>query len=513
MHTRPRIAHSLCAALFAALLLIPGSLPADTKPDVLVILTDQWSPRYLSWENPQVRTPNLDKVAREGLVFDACYTTSPICMPARIGLVTGLYSHNHGHAVWCNTAHYHVPIGAATMFRDIGQAGYTTAQIGKLHWLAGPSWKTDFRTLEEYHRALGLDVVVNVSGPPDSAQDRSVYSRYLAERGLLDGVAADLHRRYVNGEYEPRASVVRPDDYHDSFITSAAADFIRRQPIEKPFCLVVSLHSPHPPLDAPGEYAKMYPPESLQLPPNVPDSFVREKESVNRTKLRTWLANYLGKISLVDSNVGRLVAALRERGTWERTLVVFTSDHGEMMGAHGVLSKGRFYEESARVPLVLRWPKHVSAGRTKALAQMFDVYPTIVQAIGGKVSNGRMATSLLPVATGKVPAVRELAISEIGRSPPLGIMARDLRYKWWTEGEKEFLFDLDRDPFEMHNVADEPEHLETLHRMREKLLVCLRSTQVNLAEGYKSKVQRLREAAASEPPPPDNPGQYEAGSP
>ena len=483
-------------ALLAALSLVQAATGAESRPDVLVILTDQWSPRYLSWDNPQVRMPNLDRIARDGLVFDACYTPSPVCMPARICLITGLYPHDHGHAVWSNITDYHVPAESATMFRDIQRAGYTTAQIGKLHWLSGPSWQRDYRHVEEYHRALGLDVVINGAGPPDSPEDKSPYGQRLRGLGLLDAVAADIHNRYLKGEYLPRASLVAPEEYHDSFVAGAAVDFIRRQPPKKPMCLVVSLHSPHPPLDAPGEFATMYAPQSLSLPANVPEKFRRGKQFVDRAELRRWLANYLGKISLVDYNVGRLVAAMKERGTWDQALVVFTSDHGEMMGSHGVMSKGRFYEESARVPLVIRWPAHIRPGRTRALAQMFDIYPTIVDAIGGELTPGRLAQSLLPVAMGKVAAVRDLAISEIGDRPPMRLMARDVRYKWWVENDREFLFDMEQDPWEMNNLAAAPEHRDTLQRMRERMLTYLRSTQVNLAEGYVPKVRRLREAEA-----------------
>src|SRR5204863_5277693 len=129
--------------------------------------------------------------------------------------------------------------------------------------------------------------------------------------------------------------------YHDSFVTAQAADFIRAQPKDKPFCLVVSLHSPHPPLDAPGEFATMYDPEKLTLPANVPESFKRENRTLDHAEVRKLLANYLGKISLVDQCIGRLVEAMKARGTWDNSLVVFTADHGEMMGAHGALTKGR----------------------------------------------------------------------------------------------------------------------------------------------------------------------------
>jgi arylsulfatase A-like enzyme len=242
----------------------------------------------------------------------------------------------------------------------------------------------------------------------------------------------------------------------------------------------------------------MFDPQRLRLPANVPESFSRDGRSIDPAEVRRMLANYLGMIALVDDNIGRLSDALQQRGTWDQALVVFTADHGEMMGAHGALTKGKFYEESARVPLVVRWPGRVKPARTKALVQMFDIYPTVVEAIGGEVTPGRFARSLLPVAMGKVKAVRDLAVSEIGNRPPLDIMARDARYKWWAQDDREYLFDLEDDPLEMHNLADAAEHRETLNRMRGQLVTHWRSSQVNLAEGYKPRVQRMREAAAGE---------------
>ena len=120
-------------------------LAAAEKPDVLVILADQWSPRYTSWDNKEVRTPHLDSLAREGMIFDACYTTSPVCMPARVSLLTGLYPHNAGHGLWGNAAGYYPQPEDAPMFLDIQRAGWTTAQIGKTHWTAGPAWHEQFK--------------------------------------------------------------------------------------------------------------------------------------------------------------------------------------------------------------------------------------------------------------------------------------------------------------------------------------------------------------------------------
>ena len=466
--------------------------PEARKPDVLVILTDQWSPRYVGWNNPGVRTPNLDRIAREGMIFDRCYATSPICMPSRVSLITGLYPHNHGHALWGNAQEYHAPPEHAPMFRDIRRAGYITAQIGKLHWASGGGVGNAFPSVDDYHRSLGLDFVIDVGGPPDHAKARDPYAEHLRALGLLDAVAGDMRSRYLANQYEPHASVAPAGHYHDAFVADQAVKFIGGQPPDRPICLVVSFHSPHPPLDAPGDYATMFDPERIELPANVPERFVHDGRTLERADVRRMAANYLGKIAFVDTCVGRLVEAMKARGTWDGALVAFTADHGEMMGAHGALSKGRFWEESARVPFALRWPGRIAPGRTAALAQMFDLYPTIVEAIGGDLSPGRMATSLLPVAEGRATGVRDTVIGEIGSKSPLRMMICDGRHKWWADDRGEALFDLDADPLEMTNLAADPDRQPLLHRMRERMLTHLRSTQVNHSEGYIPKVQRMR---------------------
>jgi len=480
---------------FASLLLLFTS-PASGKPDILIVIADQWSPRYVSWDDAQVRTPVMDRLAKEGAVFDACYVTSPVCMPSRVSLITGLYPHNHGHALWGNATDYFPAPEDARMFHDMKAAGYATAQMGKTHWTSGPGWKERFNNPSEYFSALGLDLVLDVPGPPDNAEGRSAYGRYLTEKGLAEKVAQDIRRRYVLNEFEPRASVLEVEDYHDVFVTRKAVEHIASMPKDQPLCLVVSLHSPHPPLDAPGEFATMYDPEKVVLPSHVPEVFKRENREIDHAALRKMLANYLGKLSLVDHCVGMLAEAFKKRGTWEQMLVVLTADHGEMMGGHGMLTKGRFYEDAARVPLVIRWPGQVPAGRVKPPVQMMDVYPTVVEAAGGTLSPRRFAMSLLPLARGEVKAVRPTAISEIsgGAAGASRMMVRDMKHKYWVDERGEYLFDLSDDPLEQRNLATEPAHEAVLHTMREKLLTHLRTTQVNYGEGYVPKIQRVRDA-------------------
>jgi arylsulfatase A-like enzyme len=463
-------------------------------PDILLILADQWSPRYVSWDDPQVKTPVMDQLAEEGAIFDACYVTSPICMPSRVSLLTGLYPHNHGHALWGNAANYYPDPEDATMYRDLQAAGYTTAHVGKTHWTSGAAWRERFGSHDAYYTELGLDAVVDVPGPPDSAEGRSPYGRYLTARGLAELLSQDIRRRYILGESDPRPSVVKVEDYHDLFVAREAVKQVLAQPKDQPLCLVVSLHSPHPPLDAPGEFATLYDPEKLILPAHVPASFKRESREIDHTLMRRMLANYLGKISLVDHCVSLLRDAFQQRGTWDGMMVVITSDHGEMMGGHGLLTKGRFFDDAVRVPLVVRWPGEVPPTRVKAPVQMMDAYPTMVAAAGGQVSPRRYAKSLLPLAKGEVKQVRETALSEIAgaRAGESRMMVRDWRFKYWVDEKKEYLFDLESDPLEKNDLADEAAHTATLNEMRQKLLTHLRTTQVNYGEGYVPKVQRVR---------------------
>ncbi len=412
--------------LTAAAPLLLGAEPAR-RPDVLFLMTDQWNPRCFGFAGDAAApTPNLNRLAAEGVVFENCYTPCPVCMPARTSLMTGLYPHNTG--LWGNTTHYYLRPEIAPMFRDIRAAGYTTAQVGKLHWTAGSDWQRTFSSLDKYYAALGLDYCQEIATPFSTPSGSGPYQEYLRRIGRLDAYCRDIAEREEKTQYLVQPSAAAPEDHNDSFVARTALDFIGKQPKDKPFCLVVSFPGPHPPMDAPGKYASAVAPGSIQLPPNVVDQMSYEDTAYDREGLRRVRANYYGKMGLVDENIGRIVAALKKRGTWDDTLVIFSTDHGEMMGAHGYFSKGRFYEESGRVPLLMRWPGRIGPGqRSPTLAQLFDVYPTIVDAIGGKLSGGHFAKSLVPAAAGRNESGRRGGFSQIGRGGVLNFMVRTER--------------------------------------------------------------------------------------
>ncbi len=469
------------------------------RPDVLFILTDQWNPRCLPFAGDgAVPTPNLARLAAEGIVFDNCYTPCPVCIPARCSLLSGLYPHNHN--IFGNLATYYIPSEITRMFQDIRRTGYTTSQIGKHHWTEGGAWSPRFESLDDYFDALGLDDCREIATPFTTPEGPGVYQDHLRKIGRLDAYCHDIARRVVQGQYVVRPSVVAPEDHNDSFVAQTAIEFLNEQPRDRPYCLVVSFPGPHTPLDAPGRYARMIPPESIELPPNVPLEFRYRQVTHDRDSVRRMRANYFGKMALIDDNIGRIIDVLKRRGTWDKTLVIFSADHGEMIGAHGRVSKGSFHEESVRVPLVMRWPGKIPSGRrTPALAQLFDIYPTIVEAIGGELSAGHFAKSQLPVATGETESVRDAVFSEIGTRPPLNFMVRTPRYVWWTSRGKESLFDMQTDPYQMDNLIESPEHREVIQEIRSRHLEYFIETQYNVSAGYVPRLNRMKEVVGDDP--------------
>jgi len=454
------------------------------QPDILILMTDQHNPYCLGCAGDAlIWTPNIDALAAEGGFFNHAYTVCPVCMPARCSAVSGLYPHNHGF--WMNFTEPPFPVERITFFRDLRAAGYRTAHVGKSHWFT-PSFGQHYRAFDAYYEAIGLDHWVEIPGPYMTPFHPSAYSDHLRERGMLDEYIRSMANDMAQGQHEAvYTSVAPPEDHNDGMVGREAIAFIEGCAADEPFVLHASFPGPHTPLDAPGAYADMYNPADIILPANVPEG---EYDAARKRR-----ANYYGKISHIDHWVGRIVEAIRKRGTWENTLVVFFADHGDYMGAHGRYGKCGFEDESARVPLILRWPGHVPAGaRVDALADILDVYPTLVGAAGGSVSPHRFGQNLLPAATCRVDQVHDAVFSEIGTKAP-AYMVRTPRYKWFTSGpsHRAFLYDMENDPKETENLAALLEHKATVSAIRDQLRTFLMDTQVNFASTYRQLFRRV----------------------
>ena len=474
------------------------------EPNILMLMPDQQLADCLSCAgHPQIKTPNMDRIAREGMRFAEATTVSPICMPARISFIKGLYPHNYG--IWANYGE--LPAADETLFHILQRAGYSTAYIGKSHYYPhAERWFTtpDIRSREESMHALGLEHVYETTDLVNFRKLGSFVKDRWEELGLWETFDKDnRERREFGGVMSASNLMVRPsplpvEEYVDSCIGRKAVEFVQAYEDARPLCLFVGFVGPHEPWDAPGEYATMYDPD--ETPPAIPvpegseslPDYVlskRDFEVLSPEVMKTIpniRGNYYGKISLVDAWFGRILDVFEGRGWLDDLLVVHWSDHGEMAGDHGRLEKMTFHESSLRVPLVLRWPGRIPADTTtSALVENIDVFPTLLEAAGCEPSVRALGRSLWPVMRDPQTEVREYQLSEIYGSKEFvdrRMMIRSHRHKYAMDeaGRGFMLYDLQEDPQEQHNLIGREGTASLEQEMREVLLKRLVASQYSL---------------------------------
>jgi arylsulfatase A-like enzyme len=389
-------------------------------PNILFLCTDQQRFDALGcYGNPHIRTPNLDRLAAEGALFEQCYVQSPVCAPSRASFLTGRYVHAHG--LWANGVA--LPPNERILPQAMADAGYDTGLIGKLHQSAAENGRTEprlpgFGTYEWSHDPFHRS--------PDNA-----YHRWLREK--FPQTYADLAER------NDRSEMRLPAEMHYSrWVSEKAVDFLRapREP-GRPFFLWVNWFDPHHPFDVSPEYADRYDPSALPPPVTRPDELQNKPpiqaeasrgtyagvmpgfDSRTPEQIQEMIAAYYAKITQVDDEVGRVLAVLDEAGLRESTLVIFSSDHGDILGDHRLLLKGpMMYDGLVRVPLLMRRPGHIPAGTRKAgPVQWIDLTTTITDAAGLPALPRAQGASLLPLAAGETETPpRDWALSEFRNS-------------------------------------------------------------------------------------------------
>jgi len=428
-----------------------------------------------------LRTPNMDRLAAEGVRFTRCYTTSPLCVPARISIAMGLYPHNSN--LWQNDAT--VPLDADTYMKRLREAGYRTCTIGKNHLY--PMENCDLYANEPSLRAIGFDHVEDLSGTWGIIAGKSVYTDYLESRGRLGRVQqylkeledkCDEERRFIA---EPLPGLVA-DDYIDAFIGRRAEKYVDEYEGEAPSFVFVGFQGPHEPWDAPEKYMDMYDPD--KVPDPIPEKAAGDWLPERSLRYQEWAqyyqpkraragkeiaASYFGKITQIDDSIGRILAAYERKGWLEDTVIILGSDHGEMLGDLGRLSKSVFYESAARVPLIVRMGGGTHAGIVRdGFVETIDIHATILKAAGCTPWELTDSRSLIPLVTGARESVREDVLSEVH-------VHYMLRTKEWKivigrDGATLQLFDLVEDPLEQINLCGHPDyHLQELE-MRSRML-------------------------------------------
>ena len=460
----------------------------ENRPNILILMPDQLRADSMGCAgHPQIRTPNMDLLASEGVWFSNAFTACPVCMPARASFVSGLYPHNHG--IWTNAGQ--LPANDETLFHHLQDSGYYVAHVGKSHYYFEQKG-THMRDSEDYMHARGIDYVHESTGPLATMKTDSYMTDHWREKGLLQAFRDDYRERKKNGNKSVWPSPLPVDEFPDSYVGRKSVEFIDSYTEDKPFCLYVGFGGPHAPWDAPGEYATMY---SLadtpaHIPPAEPGKWVTEHgvrrmnqgrvHDMTEEDIQKIRANYYGKISLIDHWFGEIFAALKRRGWWDNALVVFLSDHGEMAGDHLRLSKTVFYDSSVRVPLIIRCPSQINGGATSdAIAQNIDVYPTLLEAVEAEPSKRCFGKSLWPVLNDPGLGHREAAFSEISAGGYHSTMVCTDRYKYAMDhtGQGYMLHDMNDDPKEQNNLIGHPGFQEIEQECRDRILCFLLDTQ------------------------------------
>ena len=401
--------------------------------------------------HPCVRTPHLDQLAREGVRFDRAYTDCPICIPARTTLITGRQAHRNGIPSYAENrrldrAREHF-LGSL-----ITRAGYQTELVGKKHWHAEP----DFRA--------GFEHVVPLT-------------RLMREREIRTGRRNNLNGIGTN-EMHPTHAEWPIDLYSTNWLVDRALDRLAERERAQPLFLWLSLTDPHPPFTIHEPYYSMY--RGLATDPAAPAWAEREPQPlcfrerrfawdhVGPEETRDARAAYFGLVTNIDHQLGRLFSELREQGLWDEALVIYSSDHGELLGDAGMWAKSSFLDASARVPFIAKPPASWGAepGRAhRGLVEWADILPTLCEAAGADIPGDVTGRSLVPILRGEDPPEPAFLHGQHG----LEHMYHDGRYKYlyFAHDGAELLFDTEEDPEETTDLAARDDALR--RRLREAL--------------------------------------------
>ena len=455
------------------------------RPNILFIMTDQQRRDAMGCSGGWVNTPNLDRIAAEGVRFSNCVTTTPVCIPARVTLATGLYPHNTG--VWRN-GEYTLPPESRTWMQAIRDAGYRTSLFGKTHL---HPHQGDLRDREHLMQAYGIDDVDEIGGPRASARVLSHMTARWEELGLWQAYQDDYADRFANKPHVVRPSVLPFEEYADVYVGQQAKRYLRSHDRDQPWFCWVSFGGPHEPWDAPEPYASRYDPASMPEPAPRPESAVGRPTGALDQRLKSasglgpddiakMRANYAGNVTLIDEQIGQILDVIEARGELDNTVIAFSSDHGELNGDSGLIYKSCFLNGCVRVPLLVRTPKTARHGGRVCTdpAEWADLGPTLAELAGTELDYQQFAKSLMPVLRDPATTHRDDALSEIDGEAML--LTEEWKIAVNSQGEPYLLFNVQDDPQEQHSRAGRPEYGDLEQRLCRRILERVIESQVRV---------------------------------
>ncbi len=496
------------AALSGATLLSPkqpGTAQPAGQPSVLIIMCDQLNPSSLSCYGGPAATPNIDRIAREGVQFGQATCPTPFCSPSRASLVSGLYPHAHGIVANCGARQKGITPDDVTTERILHETGYASHFYGKWHLIPEPvPYYTDMYRPNDYGQEMEERFKQVRAGDPDGYMPFYNWAIPVeVAPGLqkaVDALGDRWDKERFAGFLTKMGRFKWPlENHYDVRVADLTVD--RLNTLKKqPFVMTSSFIAPHDPNVAPSPYYERFSPESLELPANWQ---VREElfegqwsrriiADLGEPGLREFLRVYYAMVAMIDDQVGRILQALEATGQADDTILIFTSDHGDMMGGHGMVwkSTSAFYEEVVRIPLLIRYPRKIRPGRSDVAASLVDMMPTILELMGRAIPEHVQGQSLVPHMTGGADdsEFRPYAFSERVRPHPEGLrdlppettgsfMVRGQGWKYirYASGH-EYLYDLSEDPGETKNLADDPGHADRKAGLQAEMDQWLRDT-------------------------------------
>lgn len=456
------------------------------RPNVLMLMSDQHKRSCMGADGDSVAiTPHLDRLAGESVRFTDAYCTNPVCTPSRASLMTGLYSHNHeaqNNALPYSSRH-------KTLAHHFGASGYMTALIGKMHWVDGQTHGFDYRLeFNDWYQYLGpkTKLYADELGRPNSGSGLPEIDDLWREEGDPWRGHRDLDNR-EGSVAVGRISKLEEKDHFDSFVARESVRFLREHGTrDQPFFLISSFLKPHDPFMPAERFAKMFRPEDMKLPEswgkadvqhlpqevqesiklNGPTPELRDEHEAKRR-----IAFYYANLAQMDDCVGQVIKALEDLKLDRDTIIVYTSDHGEMLGDLGLWQKFQFYEGSCGIPLMIRVPgvqpgvcstpvSQVSFSKTiTELANVREVAPNDGRSFADLVHHPRSRVSYGPVFAEYVLGSKHAKYL---------IRDGEFKYTFWTHDTPE-LYNLRSDPQELHNLACISEYAADAARLKRKL--------------------------------------------
>ncbi|MFA5688005.1 MAG: sulfatase-like hydrolase/transferase [Kiritimatiellales bacterium] len=433
------------------------------KPNILILMNDQHHAGCFEYAgHPDVKTPNIDRLAADGVNFRNAFCQNGISVPSRVSLITGQYPSTHG-VFGSDTMG--IPASLISLPAYLQNFGYQTAMIGKKHM---PNWPTHGFQYERlcYHA--------------DAPVRELHYYNYLKKH--------NLHAHYDElGDVEKFTSFDSPiPNEHSMEVWTAneAINYLRTRDRSKPFIAEVSFERPHPPLSPSHDCPFSYDPDALTLPENRRENIGDSPFYFNRNVELKWsaathgeqvlrqaLARYYSLITLIDQQIGRIVESLKETGDLENTIIIFTADHGDFAGEYSRMAKGWSYDAICRIPMIVHFPQRFApAERIDELIEQIDIFPTLCDLLDIHVPRAVQGKSLLPVLDGVTAPERDTVFFEYATCKT--VRTREYKLNYGFDGEKGIgeLFDLRNDPHEYENLFNSPAYRDVRETLIRRLL-------------------------------------------